>query len=183
MNDKPSKLESFRTQIALLFQQRRVKAFAAIAVLAIIALLTTLIVVNNDDSDSSVQPLTELTGLTGLSPQTDYVYQPAKSAGPDSFSPSYAVYTLNVPTETLESGLVSGSATGLYGGTEENACDVEKLIAFLEANPAIGAAWAEVQGIPVDELADYIQGLTPAVLLQNALVMNHGYSNGEAIPF
>ena len=45
MNDKPSKLESFRTQIALLFQQRRVKAFAAIAVLAIIALLTTLIVI------------------------------------------------------------------------------------------------------------------------------------------
>ena len=74
MNDKPSKLETFSTQFALLFQQKRVKAFAALAVLAIIALVTTLIVVNNDDSDSSVEPKTELTGLSDLSPVTDYVY-------------------------------------------------------------------------------------------------------------
>ena len=57
MNDKPSKLESFRTQIALLFQQRRVKAFAAIAVLAIIALLTTLIVVNTTTAIALFSPL------------------------------------------------------------------------------------------------------------------------------
>ena len=87
MNDKPSKLETFTAQMGLLFQQKRVKAFAALAVLAIIALVTTLIVVNNDDSDSSVEPKTELTGLSDLSPVTDYVFQPAKSVAPTRLHP------------------------------------------------------------------------------------------------
>ena len=175
----PSKAELLTARISVLFQDKRVRAGAAVAILAIIALVTSLIVVSNNGNDEKVASNLSYS----LSPETDYVFQPANSTGPDPFTPSFANYTINLETETLESGEVSGASTGLYGGTGENACDIDKLIAFLQANPDIGAAWAEVQGITPEELEDFIRGLTPAVLLQNTLVTNHGYADGEAIPF
>ncbi len=177
-DNEPSKAELFSARVSLLFQDKRVRASVAIAILAIIALVTTLIVVSNNGDDDVAPELS-----FGLSPEEDYVFQPANSSGPDPFTPSYVNYTISLETDNLESGEVSGSSTGLYGGTGENACDIDKLVAFLQANPAIGAAWAEVQGIAPEELEDYIRGLTPAVLLQNTLVINHGYADGEAIPF
>ncbi len=176
--NQPSKSDLLTARISLLFQDKRVRASVAIAILAIIALVTTLIVVSNTGDDDSASELS-----FSLSPETDYVFQPANSSGPDPFTPSFANYTISLETDSLESGEVSGASTGLYGGTGENACDIDKLIAFLQANPDIGAAWAEVQGITPEELEDFIRGLTPAVLLQNTLVTNHGYADGEAIPF
>ena len=41
-----------------------------------------------------------------------------------------------------------GGTPGLYGGTRSlTSCDPEKLVSYLEANPALGRAWASVQGI------------------------------------
>ncbi|MDE0928170.1 MAG: hypothetical protein OSA06_05355 [Acidimicrobiales bacterium] len=121
--------------------------------------------------------------FAGLSPVTDYVFQPATAPGPDPFGPSFANYTITVPTEDLSSGLVGSGSTGLYGGTGENACDVGKMIDFLMANPDRAAAWAGVQGITVAEIPDYLNSLTPAILMENTLVINHGYSSGSATPF
>ena len=163
------------------FSQSSSKRFVALASIVIIALIATLVIINVSSEDDTVK--SDLSGLSDLTPESDFLFQPADSLGPDPFTPSFANYILDVPTENLESGIVSGSSTGLYGGTGENACDIDKLVAFLLANPDIGAAWAEVQGIDPSELEDFIRGLTPAVLLQNTLVTNHGYSDGEATPF
>jgi len=163
------------------FSQSSSKRFVALASTVIIALVATLVIINTSSNDDTVK--SDLSGLSGLTPESDFLFQPADSIGPDPFTPSFANYILDVPTENLESGIVSGSSTGLYGGTGENACDIDKLVAFLQTNPDIGAAWAEVQGIDPSELEDFIRALTPAVLLQNTLVTNHGYSDGEATPF
>ena len=67
---------------------------------------------------------------------------------------------------------------GLYGGTNENVCDVDQLIEFLRENPDMALAWAEVQGLTVAELEDYLGG-EMAGQLENTLVTNHGYRNGR----
>ena len=66
--------------------------------------------------------------------------------------------------------------TGLYGGTEENTCDPERLISFLYANPDLGEAWAKVQGIEFVEIADYIRSLEVRILAEPTNVLNHGFN-------
>ncbi|MEO1061699.1 MAG: DUF6777 domain-containing protein [Actinomycetota bacterium] len=113
----------------------------------------------------------------------------ADEVGPDPFTDSLSFTEVTVPGElqTISFGagitVVPGTAPGLYGGTGSDVeCDPARLIAFLEAEPDKAAAWAGVQGIEVDEIADYIGGLTPAVLLEDTWVTNHGYRDGRATP-
>jgi hypothetical protein len=74
-----------------------------------------------------------------------------------------------------------GGAPGLYGGTRSlSSCDPEKLVTFLETNPALGRAWAAVQGIPPSEIRSYVATLTPVILRSDTRVTNHGYRNGRA---
>ena len=160
------------------FERRDARIIAVIVILALIAGIVIATTRGGDSNEASVSD-----GLNGLSPVTDYVFQPNDSLGPDPFGPSFATYTVEVPTEELSTGTVSSDSTGLYGGTGENSCDVEKMIEFLMNNPDRAAAWAGVQGIAVDEIPDYLNSLTAVVLLENVLVVNHGYSDGEATPF
>lgn len=73
--------------------------------------------------------------------------------------------------------------TGLYGGTEENTCDPERLISFLYANPDLLVAWATVQGIQPIEVADYIRSLEVRVLAEPVSVLNHGYDFDTGAPY
>ena len=149
-----------------------------VLVLALVAALFVL-VGGGDSGDESAPD----DPLAGLSPVTDYVFQPTDAPGPDPFSPSFADFVVNVATDDLSTGVMAAGSRGLYGGSGENVCDVEGMIAFLTANPDRGQAWAAVQGITFEELPDYLRSLTPAILMENTLVMNHGYSDGEATPF
>ena len=78
---------------------------------------------------------------------------------------------------------VSGAAPGLYGGTEIlSTCDKEALIAFMEENVDKATAWAEVQGIDVEDIPEFVRGLTDVVLQADTRVTNHGFRNGVANP-
>jgi len=78
---------------------------------------------------------------------------------------------------------VSGAAPGLYGGTEIlSTCDGEALIAFMEDNLDKAAAWAEVQGIDVDDIPEFVRSLTDVVLQADTRVTNHGFRDGVANP-
>ena len=107
--------------------------------------------------------------VTVLSPREDFLFQPADAPGPDPFTPSVANVLVDVEDEGLRSGVVV-AGPGLYGGTNENVCDVDQLIEFLRENPDMALAWAEVQGLTVAELEDYLRSLEPAILLENTLV-------------
>ncbi|MEM9607118.1 MAG: DUF6777 domain-containing protein [Actinomycetota bacterium] len=113
----------------------------------------------------------------------------ANSVGPDPFTDSLSFTDVTVPGElrSIAFGdgvtVVDGTAPGLYGGTGSDAeCDPAQLIAFLAQEPDKAEAWAGVQGIEVDEIPAYISSLTPAVLMEDTWVTNHGYRDGRATP-
>lgn len=104
------------------------------------------------------------------------VFEPKDSPGADAF------YSLDEQIEDYEEEfdvevLPDDIATGLFGGTEENTCDPERLVAFLIANPDLGEAWAQVIGIGFDEIPDYVQTLETRTLAEDHEVLNHGYDN------
>lgn len=94
--------------------------------------------------------------------------------------------TTTEPTDVERKGdyrAADGDEVGLYGGTLNAAsCDVDQLVDFLTSNPDKGAAWAEVQGVSLQELPDYLSGLTPVNLGVDTRVINHGFANGKATP-
>jgi hypothetical protein len=57
------------------------------------------------------------------------------------------------------------------------------MAAYLAENPDRGAAFAAVEGIPADGIADHLASLTPVVLRFDTAVTNHGFADGRAVPF
>ncbi|WP_246203653.1 PASTA domain-containing protein [Streptomyces tailanensis] len=80
-----------------------------------------------------------------------------------------------------------GGDAGLYGGTRNPLqCDRDKLVEFLRKpeNRKKAEQWAEIKGLGgVDEIAGYVEKLTPVLLRGDTLVKNHDYKKGKAIPF
>ena len=73
---------------------------------------------------------------------------------------------------------------GLYGGTGDNeVCDRQQLVHSLSTMPTEAAAWADVRGVDVDEIDDYVDTLTPAILAADTRVTNHGFDGTGATPF
>ena len=114
------------------------------------------------------------------------LFQPPGVVGPDSFAPSFdlATYEVTEEDEAL-SGSVDSSAPGLYrgrtyGGTGTNICDVEKMIEFLTYYEDRGRAWAEIQGIDFENLAEYLRALTPVFVTQDINVRMYGFKDGAA---
>lgn len=86
----------------------------------------------------------------------------------------------------LSGKVAAGDQAGLHGGSQTTAvCDVAALAELL-ADPAHadrGRAWADVQGIAVDEIAAFLDRLTPVRLRYDTRVTNHGFRDGRARPF
>jgi hypothetical protein len=130
--------------------------------------------------------------------------EPAAATGPDPFTPSVATASAPpasaaavspsasaeptvsaaptaAPSTAIAVRTIPGGTVGLYGGTRNNAeCDKAQLIAFLEQNPDKAAAWAAVHRIEPSAIRDYVDGLTPVVLIRDTRVTNHGFRNGAA---
>jgi hypothetical protein len=80
-------------------------------------------------------------------------------------------------------GVVLGDAPGLYGGSADVVrCDVDQLVASLDADPAKAAAFAGVLGVAPTELAAVLHDLVPVVVLADVVVTNHGFVDGQAVP-
>ncbi|MCB1017450.1 MAG: hypothetical protein KDB10_20350, partial [Acidimicrobiales bacterium] len=121
--------------------------------------------------------------------------QPAGDPGPDPFMVSIALAKQDealkdprptAPANDVEVRSVPGSRPGLFGGTEnQSTCDREQLVEFLTdpVNRAKGEAWAAVHEITVDDIADYVDGLTPLRLRFDTRVTNHGFRDDRATPF
>jgi hypothetical protein len=165
----------------------------AIAV-AVILLIGAVVVLTGDDDNNDASSTTQTTtAATG-----EIFLQPIGDNGPDPFGASVAAATPkstippvrpSTPGTTTGGGAVaitsvSGGTPGLYGGTlNQQSCDKEKMIDYLEANPAKAAAWAGAQGITVANLRLYIDSLTSVLLRSDTRVTNHGYLDGRATPY
>ena len=85
-------------------------------------------------------------------------------------------------TSTPSTHTVSGDQVGLYGGsTSQEVCDRDKMVNFLEQNPAQAAAWRTVAH--VSDIRAYANTLSPLVLLHDTRVTNHGFENGAPTTF
>jgi hypothetical protein len=108
----------------------------------------------------------------------------AEDVGPDPFTDDIATQTPpDVESELPVLAPSSESGVGLYGGPGVNACDKDRLIAYLEGDPAKAAAFSTALGIERDALFGYIEDLSEGFLLTETAVINHGFRDGSAYPF
>jgi hypothetical protein len=103
-------------------------------------------------------------GTAGTAPGTDDAGSDAGAPPPAAGSP------------------VAGDRPGLYGGSGAEACDPAGMAAHLAGHPDRAAAFAEVEGIPVDGIDEHLAALTPVVLRFDTAVTNHGFADGRAVP-
>ncbi|TDB83920.1 hypothetical protein E1264_26610 [Actinomadura sp. KC216] len=102
--------------------------------------------------------------------------------GPDPYTLASNTDRTDVKQRPRAGGTKDGDSPGLYGGTRQaSTCDQQKLVAFLQANPDKARAWAQVQGIPADDIPRYVSRLTPVLLRTDTLVTNHGFKDGKAV--
>ena len=115
--------------------------------------------------------------------------QPRNAQGHNPFTPNVGTDATVAPTAssalTPTSGTslasYSGNSVGLYGGTlDQSTCNPQQMVTYLEANPSKASAWAAAEGISVDQISSYINGLTPMTLRYDTRVTNHGYVDGQA---
>lgn len=121
--------------------------------------------------------------------------QNASATGPDPFTKSTARATdasqspTPLPSATGSADAnatrsVSGSAAGLYGGTQNVAsCDIEQQVSYLAEQPAKNAAFASVLDISANEVPGYLRSLTPLQLRVDTRVTNHGFRGGSATSY
>ena len=131
---------------------------------------------------------------------------PAADVGPDPYSadplapepdpelakPAEELATPVTVSATPAVAANAGGTPGLYGGTKDSAaCDAQKLVDFLAANPDKAAAWVAAldadpdvtlpdgSQLTVATIPDYVATLTPVVLLEDTRVTNHGFKDGK----
>ncbi len=126
--------------------------------------------------------------------------EPAATRGRDPFTTSVSVHDVarfpssvdavlrKVRAEAEPAGsnggvTISGSVPGLYGGSNQaGVCDTAQLVDFLDGHPDEAGAWAGVEGVRPDGIADYVATLTPVLLTADTWVTNHGFTGGRATP-
>ncbi|WP_052441030.1 DUF6777 domain-containing protein [Streptacidiphilus anmyonensis] len=163
-------------------RRRRTSLLITAAVVLGLAVALTVVLLNRPASAQTV--MLQPAGSTGPNP-----FNPPVHTGPSTSPTAKASHSAApVPAGATSSAngvhTVSGTAVGLYGGTERvSSCDVPQMSAFLRANPTKGAAWAGVEGIRTDQIDAYLHSLTPVLLRTDTRVTNHGFANGAATSF
>ena len=134
----------------------------------------------------SSHPAATATGVAGPS---EVSAVPVSTAGANPFTPAVGKDSAAIKPPPAAASTTGGPATytadlpGLYGGTRNYAtCDAQKLISFLESNPAKAAAWASTLGIQPSDIRSYVGQLTAVTLRTDTRVTNHGFVNGLANP-
>lgn len=117
-------------------------------------------------------------------------YISSEDPGPNPFMES--TVNENATTSPDDSDLVNSSTQGavagddpnLYGGSGQlSVCDADALVANLNDNADLNAAFAQGIGINASDVPRYVKSLTPVILRQDTWVTNHGYDKGQATPY
>ncbi|MFE5655566.1 DUF6777 domain-containing protein [Streptomyces sp. NPDC056517] len=160
---------------------RSVPKVASITAVAVAAAALAVVLTNSPDDKND----------TAGSGGGEVFLQNAAASGPDPFTKSTArtetasASPASLPPRTASATPeVSGSAPGLYGGTQSVAsCDVEQQVRYLTSEPAKNAAFASTLGIQANQVPGYLRSLTPLQLRADTRVTNHGYKNGAATTY
>jgi Domain of unknown function (DUF6777)/Fic/DOC family len=127
--------------------------------------------------------------VAGIKGASEVVASPISTAGANPFTSSVGTDKSGMKPPSGAASTSGGpvryvaSLAGLYGGTRNyKSCDAQKLIGFLQQNPAKAQAWASTLGISTAQIPAYVSGLTPVLLRTDTRVTNHGYVHGVADP-
>ena len=167
---------------ALKQQARRLRpsTMGPVVVLGALMVLSACGGVNESDAAGS---RSNSTAEVSDAPEQTVRFEEPRTPGEHPFTVSVVTPDADVAENTDEAERVE-IGPGLYGGTgDQQICDRELLAASLEAQPDKAAAWADVTDIDVDEIGEFVNELTPAVLARDTRVTNHGYRDGQATPF
>lgn len=117
-------------------------------------------------------------------------YISSEDPGPDPFMESsvnekaVAAPSNSNLVNTSSQGAIAGNDPNLYGGSGQlSVCDADALVANLNGNDDLNAAFAQGIGINASDVPRYVKSLTPVILRQDTWVTNHGYDNGRATPY
>jgi hypothetical protein len=166
-------------------KSKRSLILGLVALLLVAAVVGSFLVLGGGDDDGGGDEI--VLEPIGFTLEDDF----AGNLDLDTPGDSLAIALPDVPPlgEGIGSALagltVDGDEPGLFGGSQDVAvCDVEQLVDFLtdEDNADKAEAWAEVHDIDVDEIEDFIAGLTPVRLRFDTRVTNHGFRSGNANP-
>jgi hypothetical protein len=167
----------------MMIQPRLHLARPASAIMSPLALLVCVTLLSSCASHGT------RSAAAGVKGANEVLAAPVSTTGANPFTPKVGKDTPGVkpPAQAASStgGPVSysGALPGLYGGTRNySTCDAEKLVSYLEANPAKAAAWALTLGINTSHIRRYVSTLTAVILRTDTRVTNHGYEGGIAIP-
>ncbi|MFJ9738284.1 DUF6777 domain-containing protein [Streptomyces sp. NPDC101166] len=158
---------------------------AALVVAVVVALVVTLTRGGGGGGGapaSQGEVFLQAAGETGPNPFTESTATGSSSPTPAPTASAPPSGKASAPANTLRG--VDGATPGLYGGTRNvAACDVEKQIDALKAEPAKNSAFASVAGVGPAAVPAYLRSLTPVRLRMDTRVTNHGYRDGEATPY
>ncbi len=77
---------------------------------------------------------------------------------------------------------VSATVPGVFGGSlNEQTCDKNQLVTFLNSEPAKAQAWASILAMDPDNIAAYVDSLTGVNLGADTRVLDHGFSDGKLV--
>ena len=143
------------------------------------ALLVGAVVVLTGDEASATEVALESAGSDGTDPFMDSIA--TDTVDPDGIEPGGVQQISTSPDQPVAT--ITGNTPGLYGGTSnDTVCDPTALVDFLDNHPDKARAFATVQGIIPDGIADFVATLTPVLLREDTRVTNHGFNNGDATP-
>lgn len=165
---------------------RQRKVLALLVVIAMVAAGGGIVWARHKSGNAHAgEILLEPAATTGVDPFTADVSTAEPAAATSNPSTAAVSSSTNASTTTTPAVQtirgIDTTRVGLYGGTlNQSSCDPERLITFLQGDPAKAQAWAAVEGIRVSDIPTYVRGLTPVVLRIDTRVTNHGYRDGHA---
>ncbi len=155
---------------------RVVAATAAVIVAVVLAVVFTR--GGGGSSAKGGEVFLQSAGSTGQDPYTP------STARQNSAAPEPAVSAMPTTGAANEVRGVEGGAPGLYTGTKNvPACDVEKQITYLRADPAKNRSFASASGVQPSGVPAYLRSLTPVQLRVDTRVTDHGYRPGSGTAY
>ena len=116
----------------------------------------------------------QLLAFAAAGPRTD------PDADPDA---DESTESADAPDDSVTVAASSGTAAGVFAGQRGvPACDTDRLVAQLAADPGTATAWAEVQDIEENEIPSFVSTLTATVLTRDVRVTDHSFVDGRAVP-
>ncbi len=104
-------------------------------------------------------------------------------ATPDVSGAEAEMLVIGIPDQVVYEAADTRGEAPFAPEAEIAECRPEELIAFLDSEPRIAAAWADAAGVEAEEIAATIRSYTSMVLTVDTRVTNHAYRGGVARGF